>query len=54
MNRGTGVFTTQVRMFNAFGAYKVLSADLDGDNDADIVTANWSHGNVSVLHNSCE
>jgi hypothetical protein len=52
LNNGDGTFATQSVYAVGVGPSSVFSADLDGDGDLDLTTANTSSYNVSVLLNN--
>ncbi len=51
LNLGKGTFAARVDYVAGANPNSVASADMNGDGRADLVTANWSGGNVSVLLN---
>lgn len=50
-NNGNGIFAAGVN-YAANSATSILSADLDGDGDADLATANSGSNTISVFHNN--
>jgi hypothetical protein len=51
-NNGDGTFQNQVFYKTGFNPVSVFCADLDGDSDLDLVTANQLSDNVSILKNN--
>jgi hypothetical protein len=52
INNGDGTFQPAVNYDAEDFPASIFAADLDGDNDNDIVTANWAVNSVSVLLNN--